>query len=177
MLFRSLEIAPRITAVVLDKTGTLTTGVMKVQNFVIPDLGRGSSGVSPDQLLMAILSIEKESSHPIAQAIVTHLSQQGVARLTMRDVVETAGQGIAARVRFGEKEMPVLIGTPESIRRATVSLHPELESAISAARLRGNSVAVVAVDGIASAVFEVGDTLRSDAATTIKEFHQRSIET
>ena len=173
----SLEIAPRITAVVLDKTGTLTTGVMKVQNIVIPDLGRGSSGVSPHQLLMAILSVEKESNHPIAQAIFTHLSQQGIARLTMRDVVETAGQGIAARVRFGEKEMPVLIGAPESIRRATVSLHPELESAISAARLRGNSVAVVAVDGIASAVFEVGDTLRSDAATTIKEFHQRSIET
>jgi Cu+-exporting ATPase len=92
-------------------------------------------------------------------------------------VIETAGQGIAARVGFGEKEMPVLIGTPESIRRATVSLHPELESAISAARLRGNSVAVVAVDGIASAVFEVGDTLRSDAATTIKEFNGRSIET
>lgn len=173
----SLEIAPRITAVVLDKTGTLTSGVMKVQNITIPDLGKASSGVSPHQLLMAIHSVEKESNHPIAQAIVTHLSQQGIARLALRDVVETAGQGIAARVAFGEKEMPVLIGTPESIRRATVSLHPELESAISAARLRGNSVAVVAVDGIASAVFEVGDTLRSDAAATIKEFHQRSIET
>jgi Cu+-exporting ATPase len=173
----SLEIAPRITALVLDKTGTLTTGVMKVQNIAIPDLGRSSSGVSPHQLLMAIHSVEKESNHPIAQAIVTHLSQQGIARLSIRDVIETAGQGIAARVGFGEKEMPVLIGTPESIRRATVSLHPELESAISAARLRGNSVAVVAVDGIASAVFEVGDTLRSDAATTIKEFNGRSIET
>lgn len=172
----SLEIAPRISTVVLDKTGTLTTGVMKVQNITIPDLGRGSSGISPNQILMAIHSLEKESSHPIAQAIVMHLSQQGIARLSLRDVVETAGQGIAARVNFGEKELPVLIGTPESIRRATVSLHPELEAAISAARLRGNSVAVVAVDGIASAVFEVGDTLRSDAASTINEFQRRSID-
>jgi Cu+-exporting ATPase len=173
----SLEIAPRISTVVLDKTGTLTTGVMKVQNVTIPDLGKNSSGISTHQILMAVLSLENESNHPIAQAISKHLKEQGIAKLATKELVESAGQGIAARVDFDGKEMPVLIGTPESIRRATVSLHPELESAISAARLRGNSIAVVAVDGIASAVFEVGDTLRSDARSTIAEFHRRSIET
>lgn len=173
----SLEIAPRISTVVLDKTGTLTTGIMKVQNVTIPDLGKNSLGITTHQILMAVHSLEKESSHPIAQAISKHLSEQGIARLTTRELVESAGQGIAARVEFNGKEMPVLIGTPESIRRATVSLHPELEAAISAARLRGNSMAVVAVDGIACAVFEVGDTLRSDARSTIEEFHRRSIET
>jgi len=173
----SLEIAPRISTVVLDKTGTLTTGVMKVQNVTIPDLGKNSSGISTHQILMAVLSLENESNHPIAQAISKHLREQGIAKLSTKELVESAGQGIAARVDFDGKEMPVLIGTPESIRRATVSLHPDLESAISAARLRGNSIAVVAVDGIASAVFEVGDTLRSDASSTIAEFHRRSIET
>jgi Cu+-exporting ATPase len=163
--------------VVLDKTGTLTTGVMKVQGITIPDLGNLNAGISSPQILAAIHAIEKESNHPIAQAITKHLSQQGIARTPIRDLVETAGQGIAARATFGEKEMPVLIGTPESIRRATVSLHPELEAAISAARLRGNSIAVVAVDGIASAVVEVGDTVRSDAKATIAEFHRRSIQT
>ncbi|MFM7490977.1 MAG: heavy metal translocating P-type ATPase, partial [Actinomycetota bacterium] len=173
----SLEIAPRISTVVLDKTGTLTTGIMKLQNVTIPDLGTNSLGISTHQILMAVHSLEKESNHPIAQAISKHLAEQGIARLITRELVESAGQGIAARVEFNGKEMPVLIGTPESIRRATVSLHPELESAISAARLRGNSMAVVAVDGIACAVFEVGDTLRSDARSTIEEFHRRSIET
>ena len=173
----SLEIAPRISTVVLDKTGTLTTGIMKVQNVTIPDLGTNSLGITTHQILMAVHSLEKQSNHPIAQAISKHLAEQGIARLTTRELVESAGQGIAARVEFNGKEMPVLIGTPESIRRATVSLHPELESAISAARLRGNSMAVVAVDGIACAVFEVGDTLRSDARSTIEEFHRRSIET
>lgn len=173
----SLEIAPRITTVVLDKTGTLTTGVMQVQNISIPDLGKNSAGVSPQQILMAAHSLEKESNHPIAQAISKHLSQQGIPRASIRDLVESAGQGIAARVTFGDTEMPVLIGAPESIRRATVSLHPELESAISAARLRGNSVAVVAVDGIASALFEVGDTLRLDAKSTIEEFQRLKINT
>ena len=173
----SLEIAPRITTVVLDKTGTLTTGIMRVQSITIPDLGNHSAGISTSQILMAIHALEKESNHPIAQAITKHLSQQGIARTPIRDLVETAGQGVAARVTFGEKEMPVLIGTPESIRRATVMLHPELEAAISASRLRGNSIAVVAIDGIASAVIEVGDTLRTDAQSTIAEFHRRSIQT
>ena len=173
----SLEIAPRITTVVLDKTGTLTTGIMRVQSITIPDLGSHSAGISTSQILMAIHALEKESNHPIAQAITKHLSQQGIARTPIRDLVETAGQGVAARVTFGEKEMPVLIGTPESIRRATVMLHPELEAAISASRLRGNSIAVVAIDGIASAVIEVGDTLRTDAQSTIAEFHRRSIQT
>ena len=173
----SLEIAPKITTVVFDKTGTLTTGVMKVQNITIPDLGKDSAGVTTHELLMAVHALENESSHPIASAITQHLSQQGIARKKISDFVDTPGQGVAARVTFGDRQMPVLIGTPESIRRATISLHPEIESAISASRLRGNSIALVAVDGIASAVFEVGDSLRSDAAETIAAFHSRQIET
>lgn len=173
----SLEIAPKITTVVFDKTGTLTTGVMKVQNITIPDLGKNSAGVTTHELLMAVHALENESSHPIAAAITRHLSQQGIARKKISDFIDTPGQGVAARVTFGEREMPVLIGTPESIRRATISLHPEIESAISAARLHGNSIAVVAVDGVASAVFEVGDALRADAAETIAAFHSRKIET
>ena len=173
----ALEVATKISTVVLDKTGTLTTGAMKVQNITIPDLGKNSPGVTLHELLMAVHSLEKESSHPIASAIVANLASQGLARKELRDFVETAGQGVAARIRFGERDMPVLIGTPESIRRATVSLHPELEAAVSGARLRGNSVAVVAVDGIATAVFEVGDTLRTDAKDTISEFNQRDIDT
>jgi Cu+-exporting ATPase len=172
----SLEIAPKITTVVLDKTGTLTTGVMKVQSITIPDLGKNSPGITQNDLLMAVHSLENESSHPIAGAITRYLSDQGVGRKSISEFVDSPGQGVAARVSFGENSLPVLIGTPESIRRATVTLHPEIESAIAAARLRGNSIAVVAVDGVAVAVFEVGDSLRTDAAATIKAFQERKIQ-
>jgi Cu+-exporting ATPase len=172
----SLEIAPKITTVVLDKTGTLTTGVMKVQYITIPDLGKNSPGITQHDLMMAVHSLENESSHPIAGAITRYLSDQGVGRKNISEFVDSPGQGVAARVSFGESSLPVLIGTPESIRRATVTLHPEIESAIAAARLRGNSIAVVAVDGVAVAVFEVGDSLRTDSAATIKSFQDRKIQ-
>ena len=172
----SLEIATKIDTAIFDKTGTLTTGVMKVQNITIADLGSGGPKISTSDLLIAVHSLEHESSHPIAVAISKNLREQGIARKKFTEYVESAGMGIAARMQFGDQQMPVLIGTPSSIRRATVSLHPQLEEAISSGQLRGSSVALVAVDGVAMALFEVGDSLRVDAKQTIAALKERGIE-
>ena len=172
----SLEIATKIDTAIFDKTGTLTTGVMKVQNITIADLGAAAPKISTSDLLIAVHSLEHESGHPIAVAISKSLREQGIARKKFTDYVESAGMGIAARMQFGEAQMPVLIGTPASIRRATVSLHPQLEDAISSALSKGNSIALVAVDGVAMALFEVGDSLRVDARQTIAALKSRNID-
>jgi Cu+-exporting ATPase len=125
---------------------------------------------------VAVHSLEHESSHPIAVAISKNLREQGIARKKFTEYVESAGMGVAARMQFGDKQMPVLIGTPASIRRATISLHPQLEEAISSGQWRGSSVALVAVDGVAMALFEVGDSLRVDAKETIAALKERDIE-
>lgn len=172
----SLEIATKIDTAIFDKTGTLTTGVMQVQNITIADLGAAAPKISTSDLLIAVHSLEHESSHPIAVAISKSLREQGIARKKFTDYVESAGMGIAARMQFGDAQMPVLIGTPASIRRATVSLHPQLEDAIASALSKGNSVALVAVDGVAMALFEVGDSLRVDAMQTIAALKSRNID-
>lgn len=173
----TLEIAPSITTVVLDKTGTLTTGSMAVKSVVIPDLGRNGVGLSHSEILSAVMTMERESSHPIAQAIVRHLLVQGSQRLDFSELMETAGQGLAARIHFGpDRQLPVLIGSPESILRATISFHPDIEAAITDARTEGNSIAIVAIDGIAVAAFVVGDTLRSDSTSAIEAFRKRGIK-
>ena len=111
-----LERAPSITTVVFDKTGTLTTGVMKVQNIIAPDLGANVLPINAPDILKAVHALEKESNHPIAQAIVRDLSAQGIGRLSFSEFSEIPGQGIAARVDFGGTQLPVLIGTSESIQ-------------------------------------------------------------
>lgn len=171
----SLEIAPEINTVIFDKTGTLTSGVMRVQGITMPNLGSNSLALSASEILAAIHTLESESTHPIAKAIATELLAQGVSKLPFGDLTESAGQGIAARVNFSGKQLPVLIGSPESIRRATVSLHADLESAISQARSRGRSVALVGIDGIACALIEVGDSLRTDSIATVKELQAKGI--
>ncbi|MBM3656471.1 MAG: heavy metal translocating P-type ATPase [Actinobacteria bacterium] len=172
----ALEVATEIDTAIFDKTGTLTTGAMEVQNIAIADLGGSGPKISTSDLLVAVHSLEHESSHPIAVAIAKNLREQGIARRRFTDFIESAGMGIAARMQFGEQQMPVLIGTPASIRRATVSLHPQLEDAISSALARGNSVALAAVDGVAMALFEVGDSLRVDARETIAALKTRNIQ-
>lgn len=171
-----LERAPSITTVVFDKTGTLTTGVMKVQNIIAPDLGAKVLPINAPDILKAVHALEKESNHPIAQAIVRDLSAQGIGRLSFSEFSEIPGQGIAARVDFGGTQLPVLIGTSESIRKATVSLHNQLESGLAQARLNGNSVALVAIDGIACALFEVGDSLKTDSKEAIDSLRKSSVD-
>lgn len=170
-----LEVAPKIDTVVFDKTGTLTTGAMRVQQEVLVDTKK--LPLSNHEILMAIHAIERESNHPVAAAITKSLLERGIARKSISEYTESAGMGAAARVKFDSATLPVLVGSPEAIRKATLSFPNEIESAISAARLHGNSISVVSIDGIAVAAYEVGDTLREDSPKAIKAFQERGIDT
>lgn len=173
-----LEIAPKIDTVVLDKTGTLTTGVMRVERIVnLSDLVTDPGiAINQREIEMATLAMVHESGHPISAAIARKLAGSGLARKSITEYVETPGQGAAARIQFADRSLPVLIGTPESIRRATLSLDPQFEAAVTAARSRGNSVSILAIDGSAVALYEVGDTLRSDAKDFIATLREKGIE-
>jgi Cu+-exporting ATPase len=71
----------------------------------------------------------------------------------------------------------LLVGSPLSIAKSSTEFHPQLKSAIEAGTARGNSIAVVAVDGIAYGVFEVGDSLKIDADKAISNLHDQKINT
>ena len=171
-----LEVAKNINHVIFDKTGTLTQGSMSVKNIVIADLNSLKLGISASEILSSFLSLERESNHPIARAITNELQSQGIGTLPFHELSENAGQGIAARLQFSERLAPVIIGSPESIRRATISLHPDLERAISSSKAHGNSISLIAIDGIAAAAIETGDSIRSDASSVISELKKRDIQ-
>ncbi|NDB49439.1 MAG: heavy metal translocating P-type ATPase, partial [Actinobacteria bacterium] len=173
----ALEAANQIDVVIFDKTGTLTKGAMEVRSIVMPNLDELKIGVSAGEVLAAIRTLERESNHPIAHAITRELSRQGVGTLPASEFSEVSGQGIAARLQFTAGQHPVLIGAPDSIRRATVSLHSELQAAISRTKENGSSVALVAIDGIACALIEVGDSLRQDSRDVVSKLQQQKIST
>ena len=129
------------------------------------------------EILSAIYTLERESNHPIAIAISKNLAQQSIPQLPISDVSEIAGQGVAGRVHFSSGTLPVLIGKPESIRRATFALHPELQNALSTSIESGYSVALVAIDGIACALIAVGDSIRVDAKEVLHKLHSKNIDT
>jgi Cu+-exporting ATPase len=178
---KSIEKAFGITDVVFDKTGTLTTGQMLLQEMVLIDnpLVTEKTAISASDLMSYALSIESLDSHPIAVAIAKALSKQGIEPFTVTDFEHTSGVGVAARVHpvGTSTSKAVLIGSPISIARSTTEFSPKLTAAIEAAKARANSVAVLAIDGLAYGVFEVGDQVKPDSKEAINKLHKAELNT
>jgi P-type Cu+ transporter len=173
---KAIEKARSITDVVFDKTGTITTGKMKLQQMLIIEspLNKSNSQVSTAEILRLTLSIEALDSHPISDAISEELKLQGFVGEALTEFEHRSGQGVAARTSTGKT---LLVGSPISIAKSSAEFHPKLKAAIEQADARGNSIAVVSIDGVAYGVFEVGDSLKSDAAASIAKLQNKGINT
>ncbi len=170
---RVLEVARTIDTVVLDKTGTLTAGVMKVQEATVvleagAILGNGFTELLKEAtILSTALSIENQNNHPIAHAISAYVSAQSINTTTVSDFSITPGAGAAGRVNLGIQSPVVLIGSPQAVAHSSTSFHPKISRAISVAQSSGLTISVLAWDGVALAVFAVGDEIKSDASETV----------
>jgi Cu+-exporting ATPase len=178
---RSIEKAVGITDAVFDKTGTITTGKMELLELTLIDnpLGSKSTQISASTLMSYALSVESMDSHPIAVAISDALSKQGVNKMPVTEFEHTPGVGVAARVKAtaDSSAQAVLIGSPHSIARSTTEFSPKLTVAIEKAVNRANSVAVLAIDGLAYGVFEVGDQIKSDSKLAIQKLEESGVKT
>jgi Cu+-exporting ATPase len=178
---RSIEKAVGITDAVFDKTGTITTGQMVLLEMTLINnpLNSSNTAISTSELLSYALSIESKDSHPIAMAVTTALEKQGVSKFEVSEFEHSTGVGVAARVRstHSANSKAVLIGSPLSIARAATEFSPTLTEAINSATQRGNSVAVLAVDGLAYGVFEIGDQIKPESKSAIERLHKVGINT
>jgi P-type Cu+ transporter len=178
---RVLEVARNVDVVLFDKTGTLTEGVMLVQEATISTaagavLGRSFAEiVTADNILASAGAIESQNSHPIALSITKYAlakapqTSSGGSRSTfaVSDFAVTPGSGAAGRVSIGGLSPVVLIGSPAAVAHSSTEFHAEIKSAIERGQSAGLTLAVLAWDGVAVAVFAIGDQLKSDAAATV----------
>ncbi|MEN9679218.1 MAG: hypothetical protein RLZ57_347, partial [Actinomycetota bacterium] len=188
-----LEQAKRVTDVVLDKTGTLTNGMMTVSEVTIEKeatslLGAQFSNlISRENVMSSAVSIEALNNHPIAEAIVRH--GKSLPRFKVSDFSITPGAGASGRVLIppapgyegygsgaGEKSVVVIIGSPAAVAHSTTAFHPAINNAISRAESSGKSVSVLAWDGVAVAVFSVADEIKADAAISISNLEESGIK-
>jgi Cu+-exporting ATPase len=178
---RVLEVARKVDTVVFDKTGTLTEGVMNVQNATISAAAGSVLGASFTSLIneATILSsanaIESANSHPVALAISRYALAGGAKNLVATDFSVTPGSGAAGRVNLGTQSPVVLIGSPAAVAHSCTEFHPEIKAAVTAGQSAGLTVSVLAWDGVALAVFAVGDQLKSDAAQTVSALQSMGI--
>lgn len=180
---RVLEASRSIDVVVLDKTGTLTDGAMKVLAVAIPTsaqkvLGREFVQVTNERnILSSALALESQSNHPVAQAIANFCISQGAQQIPVTEFTETPGIGTAGRVAIGDKAPVVIIGSPASVAHSSTPFDAEILRAIAEGESQSRAVSVLAWDGVAIAVFATGDVIKADAPATISALHDRGIET
>jgi Cu+-exporting ATPase len=179
---RVLEVARKINVVVLDKTGTLTSGRMSLlRTTVFPDAGEilgpaFREYLNDSTILSSALSIESMSDHPVAVAISDYIVGQGIKPTQVTDFTATPGTGAAGRVCIGAFTPVVLVGSPAAVAHSSTPFHPDLTQAIADAQKTGLTVSVLAWDGVALAAFAVGDEIKPDAAKSIKGLKRRGIE-
>jgi Cu+-exporting ATPase len=181
---RVLEVARNVDVVLFDKTGTLTEGVMLVQEATISPtagavLGRSFAEiVTAENIVASAGAIESLNNHPIALSITKYalaqpnsaagsISASSRPTFAVSDFAVTPGSGAAGRVSIGGQSPVVLIGSPAAVAHSSTEFHTEIKSAIERGQAAGLTLAVLAWDGVAVAVFAVGDQLKSDAAATV----------
>lgn len=153
-----LESTRRVDTVVLDKTGTVTTGRMSLTEVVPAD------GEDAQEVLRLAGALEDASEHPIARAIASVAREAG-ALPVVEDFTNSEGLGVHGTVQGHA----VVVGRPSLLADWSVSVPDELGYAVSAAQQRGATAVVVAWDGVARGVLVVADTVKDSSAQAVRE--------
>ena len=163
----TLEGAARISAVALDKTGTLTEG--KPQVTTVFAVG----GISEDEVVRLVAAAEAKSGHPLSRAV---LGEAGKRNLLLTPNVtgfeNLSGLGVKALV----DEKPLLIGTSRLMEENKVditSIEPKLKELLA----QGETLMILAVDGKVAGIIGAADKIKSSAAEAIRRLSELGIET
>jgi P-type Cu2+ transporter len=168
ILFKSamaLEHAASIDTVVFDKTGTLTRGEPEVEEIV-------TAGVSEDDLLGLAAAVERESEHPLAEAVVAAAHARGIEPPPAESFEAIAGKGVVAMVE-GRR---VLLGNRAFLEGEGVSLDGLRERSDELAG-SGRTVVNVALDGSAAGLVAIADAPRETAAESVRALESLGIRT
>ncbi len=161
----ALEIAGRLTTVVLDKTGTITEGRPALTDV------RPTDGYSEDQVLRLAASCEKGSEHPIGQAIVEAAQTKGMELDSATGFEAFPGGGIRAHV----DHKLVLIGTRKLMGENSVGTDA-LDSAADDLQGQGKTAIFVAVDGVAAGVLAVADTVKPTSQAAVDDIKRLGLQ-
>ena len=154
-----LDAITRVNTVVFDKTGTLTKGVFEVESCeVIP-------GVSKEELIHIIASVEKNSTHPIAKAIVSYAEKKKIGLTAAENIEEVAGYGLMTEVD-GEK---VLVGNARLLSKYSIEFPAYILSITE-------TTVVCAVGNKYIGYITLSDVLKDDAADTVRSLKELNIK-
>ena len=146
----ALQLLSRVNTAVLDKTGTVSEGKLKV-NRIIP-----AEGIEEKDLLLCALSAEKASIHPIASAIITHAEAIGIEAVEAESSVVIPGKGIESHING----RTVLAGNKALMEEHNITVFDE--------DIEGATLIYVAADGYYMGLISAKDSIKPDSAAAVE---------
>ncbi|MEJ5993191.1 heavy metal translocating P-type ATPase [Pedobacter sp. Du54] len=153
-----LDVMTKIDTIVMDKTGTLTKGVFKVQK-VVP------VGLTEKQLVKLAAVLEKNSTHPVGQAIVEYADKAADGEKATA-VEEISGHGLRGKI----DGKAIMAGNLKLLKKYKVDYPKDVEEIV-------DTIVVIAVDGKYAGYITIADEIKDDSAEAIKQMHDLNIRT
>jgi Cu+-exporting ATPase len=162
----ALQRLEKVDTVVLDKTGTITTGRPEVTDVHLTPSG----SFSRDELIRVAAALERASEHPLGEAVVRHAAERGLYIPQPEGFESMTGQGVSGIV----EGHAILIGNPGLMGRYRISIAPLARAAEQGAE-QGGTPLWVAIDGELSGVIVVADPIKPTSTAAIRQLHREGI--
>ncbi len=161
----SLELGHKTNAIVLDKTGTITKGKPTITDWQWEN--------DNDYYKQVLLAIESQSEHPLADAVVARLKEEGFKSESISDFQSIIGMGAEAQSADGEK---FYIGNQRLINSKGITISPTLDNQAGEWRYQGKTVIFFANQLTVLTILAISDELKETSATAIKTLQERGIK-
>ena len=162
----TLENAGKIDVAAFDKTGTITEGQPEIDDVI-------SYGISENELVKLAASIEKNSNHPIAKAIVRAANDMNLELSQTSSFENITGKGLKAEVE-GKK---VLAGNRKLLETYNVEIPQSVLEEYENLENLSKTIIFVAVDNAVKGILSLSDKIKDNSKRTIEELHKMGIET
>jgi Cu+-exporting ATPase len=164
----SLELAHKLQTIVLDKTGTLTQGKPTVTDFVTVN---GTANANEMKLLRLAASVERNSEHPLAEAVVQYAESQEVGLTEVQDFNAIAGSGVQGYV----SGQLVQIGTQRWMTELGIETQ-SLQQHWDRLEYLGKTVIWIAIDGKVQGIMGISDALKPTSRNAVRSLQRMGLE-
>ena len=163
---KALEIAKKLNVIVFDKTGTLTKGEPVVTDIV--DIKNEKSNIKNSEILRIAASVEKNSEHPLAQAIVEKAEQGKIKLFEVKNFEALPGKGVKAEL----ENKKILIGTRKLMMENNISVNDAVSQSLEELEKEGKTVMIIAKEKEIIGLVAVADTLKDYSKEAVDMLHQ-----
>jgi P-type Cu+ transporter len=162
----AMEVMEKVTTVVVDKTGTLTEGKPRLTQ-ILP-----VNGVTEDELLLTAASVEQNSEHPLAAAIVHGAKERNVKLQGVTDFNSITGGGVVGKIDGRE----IAVGKLKFLQERGVTGLEAVEQQATALQAEGQTAMFAAINGKAAGILTVSDPIKASTPEAIAQLHKLGLK-